>query len=50
MFVFINPKFDLPKWLRYTILVVCGIVLVVCMLCGMLEILSDLFGWGLFEY
>ena len=26
MFVFVNPKFNLPKWLKYIVITLCGIM------------------------
>ena len=40
MIVFVNPKFNSPKWLKYIVLTLCGITIFVVWLQLMLALLG----------
>lgn len=45
MFVFVNPKFNLPKWLKRIILFLCGVTILVVWLQLMLSLLGVIDMW-----
>ena len=43
MIIFVNPKFNLPKWLKYVLLAISGLIIFLCLLGGLVDIVISFF-------